>query len=127
MRSNLYHVNDLIEQLRAQGYFNLSEVECALLETNGSLTVLPKAEKRPVTMGDLQLKTRPQQMPRALIIDGKIVQENLDRAGLTIPWLDGELKKQGINDHRTVLIAMIDTEGRFYCQAKPQTEKEKQR
>lgn len=119
MRNNLYHVNDLIEQLRAQGYFNLSEVEFALLETNGSLTVLPKAEKRPVTMGDLQLKTGPQQMPRVLMVDGQIVKENLARAGLTIPWLQRELKKQGIKDPRSVLVAMLDTEGRFYCQTKP--------
>ncbi|NLY92000.1 MAG: DUF421 domain-containing protein [Firmicutes bacterium] len=127
LRSNLYHVNDLIEQLRSQGYFNLSEVEYALLETNGSLTVLPKAERRPVTMGDLQLKTRPQQMPTALILDGKIVKENLARAGLTIPWLQTELRKQGIKDPHTVLIAMLDTDGRFYCQTKPPSGKEKKR
>ena len=127
LRSNLYHVNDLIEQLRSQGYFNLSDVELALLETNGSLTVLPKAEKRPVTVEDLHLETKPQQMPTALILDGQIAKENLARAGLTNHWLQAELKKQGIDDPQTVLIAMLDTSGRFYCQTKPSSGKEKQR
>lgn len=119
MRSNLYHVNDLLEQLRSQGYFNLSDIEFALLETNGSLTVLPKAKKRPVTPDDLQLETAYERMPTSLILDGQIERGNLARSGLTPEWLRKELKKEGIEDPRTVLIAMLDTGGRFYCQTKP--------
>ncbi|HHW11673.1 MAG TPA: DUF421 domain-containing protein [Firmicutes bacterium] len=127
MQSNLYHVNDLLEQLRSQGYFNLDEIEDALLETNGSLTVFPKAEKRPVTLADLKLPATPERRPLALILDGKIETANLARAGLNRQWLQKELKKQGVTDPRTVLIAMLDTRGCFYCQTKPQTKKEKQK
>lgn len=127
MRSNLYHVNDLLEQLRSQGYFNLSEVEFALLETNGSLTVLPKAEKRPVTLADLNLPAAPEAMPLALILDGQIAEDHLAQAGLTRQWLEEELRKEGVTDPRTVLIAMLDTRGRFYCQTKPATGKETRR
>ena len=119
MRSNLYHVNDLLEQLRSQGYFNLSDIEFALLETNGSLTVLPKAESRLVTPGDLNLETKPEKKPILLIIDGQIEKGNLAHAGLSREWLRKELQKQGVKDQSTVLIAMLDTRGRFYCQTKP--------
>ncbi|NLC52840.1 MAG: DUF421 domain-containing protein [Firmicutes bacterium] len=125
MRSNLYHVNDLLEQLRSQGYFNLSEIEYALLETNGSLTVLPRAEKRPVTLEDLKLKAVPEALPLSLILDGQIEEANLAQARLTRQWLQEELKKQGVTDPRTVLIAMLDTRGRWYCQTKPTARKEK--
>ncbi|HHT49453.1 MAG TPA: DUF421 domain-containing protein [Firmicutes bacterium] len=126
MRSNLYHVNDLLEQLRSQGYFNLSDVECALLETNGSLTVLPKAKIRPVTPEDLQLETEHTQMPITLILDGQIEKQNLARAGLTIKDLQRELKKRRIPDPHSVLIAMLDTRGQFFCQTKPTKRKEKE-
>ncbi|NLW59601.1 MAG: DUF421 domain-containing protein [Firmicutes bacterium] len=127
MRSNLYHIHDLLEQLRSQGYFNLSEVEYALLETNGSLTVLPKTEKRPVTLDDLKLKAIPESLPLALILDGRIDDANLRQAGLDRQWLRKELKKSGVTDPRTVLIAMLDTRGRFYCQTKPPAGKGKQK
>lgn len=127
MRSNLYHIHDLLEQLRSQGYFNLSEVEYALLETNGSLTVLPKTEKRPVTLDDLKLNAIPESLPLALILDGRIDDANLRQAGLDRQWLRKELKKSGVTDPRTVLIAMLDTRGRFYCQTKPPAGKGKQK
>jgi uncharacterized membrane protein YcaP (DUF421 family) len=125
MRSNLYHIHDLLEQLRSQGYFNLSEIEYALLETNGSLTVLPRAEKRPVTLEDLKLNALPESLPLLLILDGQIEENNLASAGFTRQWLLEELKKRGVTDPHTVLIAMLDTRGRFYFQTKPTEGREK--
>ncbi|HBK69393.1 MAG TPA: hypothetical protein DEB05_04815 [Firmicutes bacterium] len=119
MQLNLYHLNDLLEQLRSQGFFNLSDVEFALLETNGTLTILPKSQKRPVTPEDLKLKTNYEGLPTSLILDGQIEAKSLARIGLSEEWLLDELKKRGIKDPRTVLIAMIDTQGRLFYQIKP--------
>ena len=124
MRNNLYHVHDLIEQLRSQGYFNLSDVEFALLETNGSLSVLPKARRRTVTPEDLELAPKRERMPVFLIINGRVEEENLTQAGLTGEWLCNQLANEGITDQRTVLVAMLDTYGRFYYQTKRSTRKE---
>ncbi|HBR30107.1 MAG TPA: hypothetical protein DD789_11815 [Firmicutes bacterium] len=126
MQKNLYHVHDLIEQLRSQGYFNLSDVESALLETNGSLSVLPKARRRPVTPEDFELTPKRERMPVFLIVNGQIEEENLAQAGLTGEWLCNQLTQEGITDPRTVLVAMIDTGGQFYCQTKPSATKESQ-
>jgi uncharacterized membrane protein YcaP (DUF421 family) len=124
MQKNLYHVHDLIEQLRSQGYFNLSDVEFALLETNGSLSVLPKARRRSVTPEDLELAPKREQMPVFLIINGQIDEKNLAQTGLSSEWLRNQLAQEGITDPRTVLVAMIDTSGHFYCQTEPLAQKE---
>jgi len=96
-----------------------------LLETNGSLTVLPRAEKRPVTLEDLKLNALPESLPLLLILDGQIEENNLASAGFTRQWLLEELKKRGVTDPHTVLIAMLDTRGRFYFQTKPTGKREK--
>mgnify|MGYP000878508668 FL=1 len=119
MRKNLYNLNDLLEQLRAEGFFNLTDVEFALLETNGSLTIVPKSQARPVTPEDLELNTKYEGLPTSLILDGQIEEKSLTKIGLSKDWLLTELGKQGIKDPKKVLIATIDTQGRFYYQKKP--------
>lgn len=118
MQKNLYHLNDLLEQLRSQGYFNLTDVEFAILETNGTLTILPKSTKRQVTREDLKQKPLEERLPTSLILDGRIEQKSLARIGRSEEWLCKELKKHGVTDLHSVLIAMLDTEGRLYYQLK---------
>ncbi len=118
MQKNLYHLNDLLEQLRAQGYFNLTDVEFAILETNGSLTIFPKSIKKPVTREDLQLKPPSERLPTPLILDGHLQEKNLVKTGRSEAWLRQELEKHGVPELKSVLIAMLDTEGRLYFQLK---------
>jgi len=118
LKNNLYSLRDLIEQLRGQGYFNLHDVEYAILETDGSLSVMAKSSKRPVTLEDLDLSTGSQGISYDLILDGIIQQSALTQAGLDEEWLLRELKKFGINDLKQVIIATLDAQGRLLYQAK---------
>lgn len=118
LENNLYSQSDLLEQLRAKGYFDLAKVECAVLETNGSLSVLPKSQNRPVTPEDLQLPTSYEGLSNDLILDGVIQEKNLAKIGLDKEWLLKELSKFGLTDPSRVLIATIDSQGRLLYQVK---------
>ena len=93
-----FNLNDLLEQLRISGYPDLSDVEVAVLETNGQLSIIPKAEARGVTVRDLRLENvLKESLPFMLISDGEINQSELKRSGKDEKWLKKELKKQKIN------------------------------
>ncbi|WP_347488427.1 DUF421 domain-containing protein [Desulfoscipio sp. XC116] len=113
-----YNVNDLLEQLRAKSYPNLADVEFAILETNGQLSVIPKSQKRALQPEDLQIKTLYEGMPLTLIIDGQLNEQNLRKVNLTREWLITELRKFGINDFKKVFFASLDTAGKLFYQLK---------
>ncbi len=102
------NVNDLVEQLRIKSYANLDDVEFAILETNGELSVIPKSSKRPLTPSDMNLHVPQEDLPISLIIDGKINQKNLNKTSVDINWLYRELKEKRIKDLDDVLYASID-------------------
>jgi uncharacterized membrane protein YcaP (DUF421 family) len=107
-------LTDLLGQLRNQGIFDLAEVEFAILETNGQLSVLKKSQYQPVTPHDLNLPTAYKGISIELIYDGKIVEQNLTDLNLDRQWLTTELKKQGINDPAEVFIALLNTKGELF-------------
>ena len=114
----MYTLNDLLEQLRIQSISNISDVEYAILETNGQLSVIQKSQKRPVSPEDLNIKTKYEGLSLELIIDGRLIYKNLEKAGLDEVWLKNELKKQGIDDIKNVFFASLDTQGSLFYQAK---------
>jgi uncharacterized membrane protein YcaP (DUF421 family) len=114
MRKLIYHMDDLTMQLRDKGVFNIADVEFAVLEPNGKLSVLLKSQKQPLTPQDLQLPTRYQGIPSEMIIDGVVIQQNLKQNNLTEEWLYRELEKQGIKSVQEVMYASLDTEGKLY-------------
>lgn len=118
MRKERYNINDLLEALRNQGYYNIADVEYAILETNGTLSVIPKVEKRPITPQDLNLKPAYEGLPLPIIIDGEIDFKTLSRIGKDLAWLTDQLKAYGISDIEDVLIASIDETGSLFVQAK---------
>ncbi|MDI6906564.1 MAG: DUF421 domain-containing protein [Thermoanaerobacterales bacterium] len=113
-----YDINDLLEQLRAKNLPNLADVEFAILETNGHLSVVPKSQKRPVCPEDLNLSTGYEGLPTTLIIDGKVLEKNLAGINLDVNWLRSELAKFGIRDLKRVLFAALDTGGKLFYQLK---------
>jgi len=113
-----YNLNDLIEQLRSKSYPNVADVEFAILETSGQISVIPKAQKRPMVPEDFKIDTQYEGLPISLIIDGHILAENLHSIGLNEQWLIEELKKFGIDNYRKVLYANIDTTGKLFFQKK---------
>lgn len=117
--SKLYfNINDLLEQLRVKGYPDVNDVEFAILETEGQLSVIPKSAKRPVTPQDLNLNTSQEKLPITLIIDGTMIRENLIIARISENDLKSALNKHGIQSYDKVLFAGLDSSGKFFCQEK---------
>ncbi|MTI57678.1 YetF domain-containing protein [Geosporobacter ferrireducens] len=113
-------LNDLVEQIRAKDYPSVADVEFAILETNGDLSIIPKANKRTVTLEDLHLIGSYEGLPISLVIDGHINKDNLKKARLDIDWLLDQLSSRGIDDPKDVLFAYVDATNHFYVQRKQQ-------
>lgn len=113
MRRSRYNLDDLLSQLREAGLADINDVEFAVLETSGKLTVLPRSQKRPVTPADLQLVTAYEGLPTILIMDGQVIKENLKKNGLNMEWLSSEMGKRGLAVEQ-VLLASLGTDGRLF-------------
>ncbi len=114
MKKLRYRISDLTEQLRDKGVFDLSQVEFAVLEVSGKLTVLKKSEYQPVTPKDLNLKADYQGISTEIIYDGVVVDSNLRQVKRDRKWLYRELKKQGIKDASEVFYAEVDPSGKLF-------------
>lgn len=108
-----YSFDDLVEQLREKDVFSLSDVEFAVLETDGSLSVLKKSQVQPLTPKDLNLSTEYQGLSIELISEGQIIKQNLQQIEKDEEWLLGELKSRRISLEQ-VAYGAIDTSGRIY-------------
>lgn len=115
-----YNLNDLLEQLRAKNIPNVSDVEFAILETSGQLSVIPKSQKRPIIPEDMNIPTKYEGLPYPLIVDGEIIHKNLQKLNLDVAWLHQQLNNFNIADPKQVLIASLDTQGNLYYQKKSQ-------
>lgn len=112
------NTNDLLEQLRVKGYPDIQDVEFAILETEGQLSLVPKSAKRPVTPEDLFIKTSESKIPITLIIDGEVIKANLPIANMDEDKLTKELRNKGITNHEDVFLACLDSAGKFFVQKK---------
>ncbi|MGB9803653.1 YetF domain-containing protein [Desulfofundulus sp.] len=121
MKKLIYNIDDLMMQLREKNVFNISDVEFAVAEPNGQLSVLLKSHKQPLTPSDMQIPTKYQGIPSELIVDGVVIQQNLKQNNLTEDWLYRELEKQGIKSVKDVMYASLDTEGNLYVDKKEDT------
>jgi len=118
LRNQRVNLNDLLELLRLAGYPNLLEVEYAILETNGSISIIPKSQSRPVTPYDLGIKTSYEGLSYPLVTDGNINYENLKNIRLSEDWLKTELARLGYTRLKDVFFASLDTGGNLFVQAK---------
>ena len=114
MRKLRYRASDLMEQLRVKDVFDIGEVEFAILETNGTLSVLRKTQFQPVTRSDMNVSAQYQGIGTELIYSGVVFDQNLKQVHLDRSWLDAELRKKGIHDSRDVFLAVLDTSGNLY-------------
>ena len=113
-----FNIDDLMEELRSSGYANLLDVEYAIIETNGMLSIIPKSTKRPVTPADMNLVTDYEGLPFLLIADGAINRMALKSAQLDEEWLYEKLAEFDINKIEDVFIACLDTSGNLFVQRK---------
>ena len=95
---------------REQGYFDLREIQTAIFEHNGRLSVLPKAANRPATPEDMRIPAKSTHIGVELVMDGRIMGENLSRLGLDEAWLENELKLQGIKSVKELLLCIYRPE-----------------
>ncbi|MGE5675900.1 MAG: DUF421 domain-containing protein [Mycobacterium leprae] len=114
MAAERYNLDILLSQLRGKGIFNLADVEFAMLEPDGKLSVLPKSQQQPLTPADLKIPTEYEGLAKELVMDGRIMETNLEELGLTRQWLMGELRKQGITAVSEVFHAQLATNGSLY-------------
>ena len=103
-----FDINDLLEECRISGYFDLSQIEYALMEANGNLSILPKGEYAPLTIKDMKLKPIKQELVANIIIDSKIMYNNLENMNKTSEWLEKELKKKSYKTIEKILLATLD-------------------
>jgi len=103
-----FDMNDFLEECRVNGYFNLNELEYAILEANGQISFLPKSEYKPLTPNDMKVNVKKQGLCANAIIDGNIMLNNIENFGKTKEWFDKELKLKGYKDYKNILLATID-------------------
>lgn len=114
MRQLRYDLEELTTQLRQQGVFDVNEVQYAILETTGDLSVIKKSSEQPVTKSDLSIVSPDADYPVELVLDGVLLPENFRKKNLSTEWFEGELATRGISDIKQVLYAVIDSKGNLF-------------
>ena len=118
LRKEMFTLNDLIEAIRIAGYTDVSEVGTAILETNGTLSVFPKAKFKVPTAQELSLSVSEDKVPIDLIIDGKVLDKNLVKAGITKDNLFSAIHGFGANKFKDVLLCSMHDKNNFTVQLK---------
>ncbi len=114
LKKNQMAIDELMLLLREKNIFKLSDVEMAVLETNGQLSVMQKAEQQSVTPSTLGMKVEEEYGPTVVIMDGKLLEKGLLALGYSKGWLQDEIKKQGVQDIEDVFLAQLDSKGNVY-------------
>ena len=105
-----FDINELLCECRVSGYFNVADLEYAIMEPNGRISFIPKAAKKPVTAEDLNLTPSQERLVGNVVIDGKIMPENLKAMGKNEDWLYKNLKAQNIKNLEDIVLATLDTD-----------------
>ena len=117
LKKQRYTIEGLMQELRIAGYPDISDIEYAILETSGQLSIIPKTEKNNVTIGDLKIKQDKVGYPRVIIREGTIYENNLKDLNLDRKWLDKNLedRKTKLSD---VFVLVVDESNKIYFQKK---------
>lgn len=118
LKNNRLNLNDLLEELRLKDYYNLEDIEYAILETGGQISIIPKSDTEPASRKDMKIQTNQNLLPVTLILDGKINNNNLKRIDKDKSWLNKQLSKKKILSADQVFLALLDSQGKFVCQLK---------
>jgi len=110
MKKAKLELSEFMVLCRQEGYFNLNDIETAVFEYNGRITILPKSKKRPLTPEDMNITPEKAQICTEVIMDGRILHENLKRLGLDLTWLDKQLKNQKYDSVKEIYLGICDKE-----------------
>ena len=108
MKKAKLELSEFMVLCRQEGYFNINDIETAIFEYNGRITILPKSEKRPLTPEDMNITPEKAEICTEIIMDGRILHENLKRLGLDLTWLDKQLKKQKYDNAKEIYLGICD-------------------
>lgn len=114
MIKNRFTVDELMEELRMAGVTDVSSVKYAVLETTGRISVLQRAEERPVSAKDMGVTVTENGLPIILISDGRLLSQNLQTRNLTMDWLQKQLLEYGLQDTSQVFLMTVDEENNVY-------------
>ncbi|MBP3463164.1 MAG: DUF421 domain-containing protein [Clostridia bacterium] len=117
LKKERFTINELQERLRGKDIFNIGDVEYAILETSGEISVILKPEKRNPVLEDLDIKPKYEGIAYDLVIDGVVQYENLKKLNKDYKWLKNQVKKFGFEPEKA-LVVTIDGEGKIFCQQK---------
>lgn len=117
LKKERFTINELEERLRANNVFNLGDVEYAILETSGQVTVIQKPEKRNTTPQDFKIVPEYEGIPYDLVVDGKIMHANLREIGKDYNWLKKQVEKFKMKPEEALVVTM-DGKGQIFCQEK---------
>lgn len=125
LRKAKIDINEFLTQCRVAGYFDVSKLQSAVLEADGRISFLPLSTERPLTAADVKLSPEQETMTANVVIDGHIMHKNLLHTGKDETWLQRQLKAQGADDVRDVLLASVDMQNKLTVFLKNHDERSK--
>lgn len=109
-------IDDIVEQARIAGYPDITQIETALIETNGQMSIIPKESVRPVSCGDLNKNPSQTRVPYTVIADGKLRKDNLSYAGVTKDWIEKKLSENNIKNIKDVFFMSVNDRKDIFVQ-----------
>ena len=103
-------ITEFLTECRANGYFNLADLQSVILEPNGKLSFLPQSSKRPLNATDMNIQVPSEKPVVNVVLDGVVLQNNLKSTGNNEIWLNNEIKNQGIKDIKEIFLATCDVD-----------------
>lgn len=113
MKKAKLDLSEFMVMCRQEGYFNLDDIQTAVFEYNGRLTILPKSEKRPLNPADMSLSVEAEEISTEVIMDGRVLEENLKRMGLDKIWLQKQIKAQGYKNAKEIFLGICDSNNKL--------------
>lgn len=124
MKKQRLTMNDILEELRSAGYLDISDIQYAIIETNGTISIIPKSDCDNVKRKDLKIKESESKIPIVLLEDGKLNKNSLKSLNKDEKWLDEKLKSLNYPPRDKLFLIMLDSDGKLFIQKKNQKNKE---
>ena len=113
MKKAKLELSEFLLLCRQEGYFNLDDIQTAVYEYNGKLSILPVSTKRPLNPEDMELSPESEHIGTEVIMDGRVIGDNLKRKGLNETWLQKELKEQGYKNAKEIFLGICGDENKL--------------
>lgn len=113
MKKAKLDLSEFMVMCRQQGYFNLNDIQTAIFEYNGKVSILPVSNKRPANPNDMNLNPPEEYINTEIIMDGRILEENLKRKELDLKWLQNQLKKLGYKNSKEIFLGVCDNNNKL--------------